>query len=126
MVKSVLVKFVFKGGFGVKDSYAKYYEVKNKPGVTHLKAEVYYSLGGYNVFNSRNEDRGYYMSIVPVKREDYKGHILESFVAFSGMKQCVLPVHRKSQKKMDEAVEYFNDNILDFMNNHFGEFEVVL
>lgn len=108
----------------MKDRHTKYYEVKNKQDVTHLKAEVYYSLGGYNVFTGKNEDRGYYMSIAPVKRENFEGHVLESFVAFSGVKQCILPVQRKSQEKMDEAIKYFDNNILDFVNHHFEAFEI--
>lgn len=102
----------------------RYYKVNNNSKVTHLKAEIYYSLGGHNVFTYKNETRGYYMSISPVERSDKYGYTMESYTAFTGLKMCVLPVQRKSQKKMDEAITYFEEHILEFMKNHFGEFDV--
>lgn len=106
------------------DRMTRLFKVKNNPNVTHLKAEVYYSLGGTNMFTYKNESRGYYMSISPVKREDRGGFIMESYTAFTGLKQLVVPVSRKSQKKMNEAVEYFENHIKEFMKTHFGQFEV--
>lgn len=108
----------------MSDRIKKYYKVKNSQEVTHLKAEIYYSLGGYNGFTSNMELRGYYMSIAPVKREDIFGGVTERYMAFSGLKKCVLPVQRKSQKKMNEAIQYFNNNILEFMKSYFDEFDV--
>lgn len=108
----------------MKDGIKKFYKVKNNPNVTHLKAEVYYNLGGTNVFTYKNEARGYYMSISPVKREDRGGYVMESYTAFTGLKQLVVPVQRKSQKKLAEAVEYFETHIDEFMKAHFGQFEV--
>lgn len=102
----------------------RYYKVYNCPNVTHLKAMIEYSLGGYNCFTSKTESRGYYMSISPVERSDKYGFITETYAAFTGLKQCVLPVQRKSQKKMNEAVEYFEQHILEFMQQYFGEFDV--
>ena len=102
------------------DKVVRYYKVNNNPNVTDLKAEIYYSLGGINYFTSRNEQRGYYMSISPVKRDG----VCESYTAFTGLKQLVLPVQRKSNKKMIEAITYFEKHILDFMRDYFGEYEV--
>lgn len=102
------------------DRAVRYYKVNNNPKATHLKAEIYYSLGGMNYFTSRIEQRGYYMSISPVKRDG----VCESYTAFTGLKQLVLPVQRKSQKKMIEAQKYFDDHILDFMRRYFAEFDV--
>lgn len=103
-----------------RDRMVKYYKVNNHPRITHLKAEIYYSLGGVNYFTSKNESRGYYISICPVERDG----IIESYTVFTGLKQCVLPVQRKSQKKTNEAILYFENHILEFMRNHFSEFEV--
>ena len=102
----------------------RYYKVNNNSHVTHLKAEIYYSLGGMNYFTYKTESRGYYMSISPVARSDRHGCVMESYAAFTGLKQCVLPVQRKSQKKMEEAIAYFEEHIIEFMKNHFGEFDV--
>lgn len=68
-------------------------------GYTHLEICLYYSVGGRNVFTGREEQRGYYLSVAPVKRE--RGMI--SFTAFTGKKICILPCQRKSEKKKEEA-----------------------
>ena len=105
------------------DRVVRYYKLnKATRNATHLKAEIYYALGGHNVFTYKNESRGYYISVSPVEREGG----WESYTAFTGLKQCVLPVQRKSQKKMNEAIEYFESHINDFITNHFSEFEVDL
>ena len=102
------------------DRVVRYYKVNNNPKATHLKAEIYYSLGGMNYFTSRDEPRGYYMSISPVKRDG----VCESYTAFTGLKNLILPVHRKSQKQMDIAKKYFDDHIIEFMRRYFSEFDV--
>jgi hypothetical protein len=71
---------------------------------THIKLEVYYTLGGHNCFTGREEARGYYLSVVPVKRwEQSPGVTLEQFVAFTGTKMLVKPCNRKSAKAELEA-----------------------
>jgi hypothetical protein len=109
-----------------QDRVVRYYKIKNgNRNATHLKAEIYYALGGTNVFTYRNEPRGYYLSVSPVERAERNGYTMESFTAFSGKKWIVLPVQRKSQKKMAEAVEYFENNINRYIQT-FSEFEVDL
>lgn len=105
------------------DNYKRYYEVKENHSntkATHLKAEVYYNLGGQNFFTGREERRGYYISISPVVKSDN----FESYAAFTGLKVCILEVKRKSQKKFEEAKSKFTDTIEDFIKNQFSEFEV--
>jgi hypothetical protein len=98
----------------------RYYKVTNHHKITHLKMELYYSKGGMNYFTSKVESRGYYMSISPVERKNG----MESYTGFSGLKRCILETQRKSKKKEDEAVDYFNGNILTFKNSHFSEYEI--
>ena len=77
----------------------KYIEVEGK-GVTHLKVETFYNLGGTNVFNGRNEPRGYYLSVCPVKRQKHDwGITSESYTAFTGAKILLMEVSRKSAKR---------------------------
>lgn len=108
------------------DTVTRLYKVNNNANVTHLKAQVYYALGGANMFTYKNEPRGYWMQIVPVKRENKYGYTMESFTAFTGLKALVLPVQRKSKKKFDEAIAYFEEHIEEFIKNNFSEFEVNL
>ena len=78
----------------------KYLEVKkNDYGTTHLKLEVYYSLGGYNYFTYGKESRGYYASVTPVERKERS----ECYTWFTGVKQLVNEVSRRSAKAEAEA-----------------------
>lgn len=85
----------------------KYIEVKPNRAATDLEIEVYYSLGGYNFFTGKNEPRGYYLSVSPVERRrtDY-GVTTETYTAFSGVKQILKEVSRKSAKaeKISEEI----------------------
>lgn len=83
----------------------KYIELEANEKATHLKVEVYYSLGGYNCFTYKQENRGYYLSISPVSRVNRGGVVMEGYTAFSGIKQCVKTVTRKSAKAEQEATE---------------------
>lgn len=77
----------------------------NSMKATHLKIEVYYSLGGYNCFTHKTEARGYYLSVSPVERSTREGITFESYTAFSGVKICLLEVSRKSKKAEEKARE---------------------
>lgn len=94
----------------------KYIELKeNTRSATHLKIELRYSLGGYNVFTGKTEDRGYYLSVSPVERRQTDwGITTESYMAFSGVKQCVKTVARKSAKAEAEA-EQTAENLEAFL-----------
>lgn len=82
----------------------KYLAVKeNNKRVTHLKCEVFYSLGGMNYFTYKQEGRGYYASVTPVERTEHDGYTMEGFMCFSGIKQLVKEVSRKSDKAMQTA-----------------------
>lgn len=80
----------------------KYLEVKNPTKyATHIKIELYYNKGGFNCFTYRDEKRGYYISVVPVARDGF----MESYTAFTGIKQCIKEVNRKSEKAYNSAMD---------------------
>ncbi len=89
----------------------KYIEVKENPSkVTHLKIELYYDLGGMNYFTGRAENRGYYLSVSPVTRGTSAGGFTsESYTAFTGIKQNIKQVTRKSAKAEAEAEKLATD-----------------
>ena len=89
---------------------------ENNQNATHLKIETYYSLGGMNYFTYKNEQRGYYLSVVPVER----GNGMEGFIAFSGTKMLMLPVKRQS-KKAEEEAEKLYETYLESLVNHVLE-----
>ena len=85
---------------------------------THLKVELTYNLGGFNVFTCKQEARGYYLSVCPVKRERDEYGVMESFVAFSGTKLLVKEVKRKSQKAEQEAYKLaagYTDELVNYI-----------
>lgn len=44
----------------------KYFNSDAFDGYTHVRVSLEYSIGGYNVLFKKNEERGLYLSIVPV------------------------------------------------------------
>lgn len=92
---------------------------ENSRGFTHLEVEFYYSLGGYNYFTHRTENRGYYLSVSPV----IKSGITERYPAFSGNKMCIKEVKRKSAKAEVEAekiAENKLENLIGYILNKHG------
>lgn len=96
----------------------KYIALAPNNAATHLRIDLDYSLGGYNVFTGKSESRGYYLSVMPVTRERVAGATLESFTAFSGIKQCIKPVSRKSEKAARDAENVaasFENDLIQFV-----------
>lgn len=96
----------------------KYLELKANQDATHIKIEIYYNLGGYNCFTCKTEQRGYYLSVVPVTRERRDGYTLESFAAFTGTKQLLKSVTRKSAKAEKDAEQLalaVENKLVDFV-----------
>jgi hypothetical protein len=101
----------------------KYYIPAEGPKVNNIKVELYYSLGGMNYFTGRAEDRGYYLSVTPVFKEDRGGCIMESMTAFTGTKMLLLPVARKSTKAGTQAFGLMKekaDTLIDFVCKEQG------
>jgi hypothetical protein len=80
----------------------KYEHIANSP--KELEIEVSYNKGGMNYFTSRNEERGYYLSVTPVERTKGDGYTTESYLGFSGVKKLILPVARQSEKQYQAAI----------------------
>lgn len=99
----------------------KYLKINNANNInaTHLRIETYYTKGGYNYYNYRNEERGYYINIVPVE----KNGIMESFIAFSGCKKLLKAVNRQSKKAEAEAeklAEIESKNLVKYMVDKYN------
>ena len=107
----------------------KYFELKENDGfATHLECEVYYSKGGMNYFTYREEARGYYLMVTPVKIERNNGYKSISFCAFTGTKKLLKSVSRKSDKAQAEAEKIaenvFNELVEYVLNKHGIELAV--
>lgn len=79
-------------------------EIKKKiEGNDYLVMEVRYKLGGMNYFSGNNERRGVYIHFT---KETIKGHSRSFSLAGKGnFKVFMVPLKRKSQKRMDEVFE---------------------
>lgn len=81
----------------------KLLEVLSGP-ASHVKIEVYYSLGGMNYFSGGSEARGIYLSVTPVTISGGEGYRTESYTGFSGTKLLVKEMARFNQKAIDTFV----------------------
>lgn len=95
----------------VKKTYTVH-SIDGSSTVNTVAAEIYYSLGGANYFTYKQEPRGYYFSLTPFTDNG----IFHSYIAFSGVKTCILPVCRKSQKKAAEAKTQFEGLIDKYLD----------
>lgn len=90
----------------------KYIPVINNKDYNFLKIESYYNIGHYNYFTGKEEGRGYYILVVPV----YRARGCESVTGFTGIKQCIKTVSRKSKKAEAEAEAAALDAIPGLIN----------
>ena len=95
------------------DRYSQgYVAVTGNPEVTHLKVAVSYNKGGMNMWTYKDEARGYYLSVTPIKRESQDGYCTETTTLFSGYKCFIHGATRFSSKVLQEhfatVVENYN------------------
>lgn len=91
----------------------------------YLKAEVYYSEGGYSYFTYKNTPRGYFMSVVDVgmARNEYGTSTSHTLFNDRGRKYMIKGVARQSKKAETEALAYFEEHIDDFVKQVYPEYE---
>ena len=89
-----------------------------------LKIEVFYDKGGMNYFNSKNEPRGYWLSMRQVERDRREnGVVIESYGMFSGAKMFLLEVKKKSEKAYEQAIALAQPKIEDLKLHVLGKNE---
>lgn len=94
--------------------------IKAKGDNEWIKVELYYSLGGLNCFTYKQEGRGYYLSAVPVKRENHGSFSSESFVAFTGVKTLVQECSRKGKTAEQKAMNQYEQRKAELLK-HFAD-----
>ncbi len=74
---------------------------------TELKVEVYYSLGGFNLWNCGKDPRGYWLSVTPVNHSEQNEVRFESVVLGTGLKKFLKGTKsdRRDGRAEKEAVE---------------------
>ena len=88
-----------------------------------LKVELYYDLGGMNMFTYKNEARGYYVSISPVERRkiDGFGGFMESYTAFTGIKTLVHSCGKKSKGAEAKPLQQYDGTKAELLK-HFSAY----
>jgi len=81
--------------------YEKYIERDDLTDATHLNISVYYDKGGMNYFTGGTSQRGYYMSVKPVRKSEN----MVSYTAFSGFSRFLFETGRFTAKQFERAVE---------------------
>ena len=107
----------------------KYFETTMFEDATHIKVSVSYRKGGWNPYTHKDEKRGIYVVICPVKRIPMDGYTIEQAAAYSGCKECVKEMKRNSKKsvetvcsildeEIDLLVSMFEDGRVDLVSQH--------
>ena len=97
-----------------KEIICKQYEKINGQ---DLRIELYYDLGGRNYYSGKNKERGYYVSVQPIKLTDMGGYTMEEYAPMQGVYKLVHPVKRKSKK-----AETIAESLLDEVKNELIEY----
>ena len=82
-----------------------YIPVEGKSDVNCIKVHTFYDLGGMSYFTGKPSKRGYYVSCIPMFREEKNGYATESTTLGSGYKQLCKEVTRQTKKAAAEADE---------------------
>ena len=88
-----------------------------------INVSVRYNLGGYNPFTSKQEKRGYYISIGPCNVNRMDGYNTIETVAFSGYKMLIKELKRDSNKAYEEAKQFADDNMKRLFKEWFPNLE---
>lgn len=89
------------------------YRWQNAPEGTVTRTEVYYDLGGGNVWTGKSEPRGIWLSIRQIKVELHDGYHTESFEVFGskGKRIFLLELNRANPKKLAAIAEKLDADI---------------
>ncbi len=74
-----------------------------------IKFSVSFNKFRTNWATSEAIDRGYRVSVVPVKITQHEGYSMEETTAFSGFNDTLLKAERQSAKRLQQAIEILQD-----------------
>lgn len=85
--------------------------------VNRIKVELYYNEGGMSYATYQQEERGYYLIVLPEFYQDEgNGFCSTKTSAFSGIKQLIEPAKRFGQKKLDNFT--VDQEVIDRLVNY--------
>ena len=83
--------------------YKEYVEVDGKT----IKCQISFNREISSWATRQSKKIGYYVTCVPVTRS--ADGSIESFAAFSGFNYCLYEVNRQSSKRLDKAIEMWQE-----------------
>lgn len=92
-----------------------YYAVKETELANFILVETYYL-----------KSRGYFLRLLPVKRESRDGCTLESYCPFDAKVHSLLPCDRQSKKRAAQADEFAAELIPDLIRIFAGAYNLEL
>lgn len=73
-------------------------KVDGKTDISHIRVEIYYDKGGMSYLSGKEEKRGLYLSLVPVKKDGSWTTVR----IYNGVRMFVKPMKRFSNKQLKE------------------------
>lgn len=104
------IRFPVTGGMVRRNDGKEY-------GCTHIECSVSYSLGGVNIRNYRNDPRGYYAHVTPVRL--LEGGKIRASELGSGMKFLLVGCKRQSSKCEAMAAAKFDSEVWSYVEAAF-------
>lgn len=92
-------------------------------GVNFIQLALSYNLGGVNLFNGKQEPRGYYLIASPIEKTVIDGTTMFSGGFGFGVKRLLLEVSRQSDKQCRNAlnrVSVVAPQLLDWCRQQYG------
>lgn len=74
-----------------------------------IKITVSFNKDTHNWATSQKIDKGYRVTVIPVKVTQRTGYSMEETSAFSGFNDTLLKVDRQSSKRLQQAIEILNE-----------------
>ncbi len=97
--------------------FKEYIEIKNKEKGTHLKFSISFNKDTYHWATSSTKEKGYQLIATPVSKSKSScgTYSTESFTAFEGFYKIIYPVGRQSNKRLDEAIRLFKEDLPTYL-----------
>ena len=92
-----------------KRLFVRYFDTEKEN--VKIKFVIDFNKDTYHWATSSSKEKGYQLTAVPVEKHDR----VEVFGAFTGFYKIIYPVNRQSKKRLEAAVNIFNNNIEEYL-----------
>lgn len=87
-----------------------------------IEITLNYRKGGVSwVDSTKNIVAGYYINVVPATITQKDGFEMRETEAFTGYNRTIIACERRSQKKVDEAIAWINNNLTEILKPFYAK-----